>query len=100
MIFLNSLQKSSIQNLTSPLSVNIKQYLIAMKNKLIVLLLCSCISMLISCAGNQPPKQGNDTVSKADATKDTLNIDTNKNAGNANTIKTPNDTVKKALPKQ
>lgn len=71
-----------------------------MKNKLIVLILCSCLSLLISCAGNQPPKQGNDTVSKADATKDTLNVDTNKDINKANTIKTPRDTVKKAIPEK
>ena len=65
-----------------------------------MLTLASAMGLLASCAGNQAPKQGNDTVSKADATKDTLGIDTNKSGNKGNTIKTPTDTVKKALPKQ
>jgi protein involved in sex pheromone biosynthesis len=71
-----------------------------MKNKLVILALASVMGLLVSCAGNQAPKQGNDTVSKADATKDTLGIDTNKNGNKDNTIKTSTDTVKKAIPKQ
>jgi len=71
-----------------------------MKNKLIIIILIGSINLLVSCAGNQAPKQGNDTVSKVDATKDTLGIDTNKNGNKDNTIKAPTDTVKNGLPKQ
>ncbi len=52
-----------------------------MKKKITTIAIFCLVISISSCGGNQAPKEGNDTVSKADVTKDTLNIDTNKSAG-------------------
>ncbi|MDF2432514.1 MAG: hypothetical protein JWP44_2145 [Mucilaginibacter sp.] len=66
-----------------------------MKRNTVLILMAFGISLLSACAGNNAPKQQTDTVDKADVTKDTLGIDTNKSViRHSKLIK--NDTSKKA----
>ncbi|MDB5006889.1 MAG: hypothetical protein JWP45_1282 [Mucilaginibacter sp.] len=70
-----------------------------MKNNTIRVLIVFAIYLLSACASNNAPKQQTDTVAKADVTKDTLGIDTNKSiVRHSKLIK--NDTSKKVRAKQ
>jgi hypothetical protein len=69
-----------------------------MTTKISTIAIAVCFCFFTACGGKQQPKEGNDTVAKADATKDTLGVDTNKSAGK-DSIGIKKDTVKQGKPK-
>jgi len=71
-----------------------------MKYKFLIIAIAASTCVLSACSGNQAGRHANDTVDKADGTKDTLKVDTGKNTTAAPIKKGSNDSGYKSMPKK